>query len=163
MAKALRLDIRGDLLYRLTASPSFLLPWNNRDLTALTERPMRRAVSRVVNSSSSRKRMAARIPGFNWPIAANKIRTPSRCKYLASGPGLGSGISKADAVPSSLPESSMDTSRITRPLRSNMRASLMAIRVSQVEKEDFPSNLCKWKALAKVCWTTSSASAWTRV
>jgi len=47
-------------------------------------------------------------------------------------------------VPWSPLESSAGTSCSARRLRSDIRASLMAIRVNQVEKEDFPSNFCKW-------------------
>jgi hypothetical protein len=40
-------------------------------------------------------------------------------------------------------DSSIGTSDEVRLLRSHMGASLTATRVSQVEKEEFPSNCCK--------------------
>src|SRR5947207_10790576 len=82
---------------------------------------MRRAVSWVVNSRSSRNSRALRIPDLNCVIAAAKICAPSRCKYLASESGFVSGTSRPGAVPSLL-ESSMCTSRSARPLRSNIRS-----------------------------------------
>jgi len=108
--------------------------------------------------------MAVRVPGVNLFIAADRIRLRSSCRKALSGPARESGISSACGVSSFPLESSIDTSRGPRPLRRNMRASLMAIRVNQVEKQDFPSNLCKWtKAFWKLCCAMSSASSSIRV
>jgi hypothetical protein len=104
------------------------------------------------NSPSSRSSIAFRIFGVNLFMAADRIRFCSLFKKTPSGLGRESCISGPRVVSSFPPKSSIDTSRRPWLLRRNISASLMAIRVNQVEKEDFPSNLCKWtKAFWKLC------------
>ena len=96
------------------------------------------------NSPSSRSSIAFRIFGVNLFMAADRIRFCSLFKKTPSGLGRESCISGPRVVFSFPPKSSIDTSRRPRLRRRNISASLMTIRVNQVEKEDFPSNLCKW-------------------
>ena len=122
------------------------------------------AVSSVDNSVSSCNSIAFRSAGLNLSIAANKIRARSRCAQLTYGSGRESGIPKlAEPVPASIECSSIDTCRRARVLRRNMSASLIAIRVNHVEKEDFPSNANGSKPFESLIWAASSASCSTRV
>jgi hypothetical protein len=95
----------------------------------------------VDSSPISRSWIAVRIPGFNSFIAADRIPFRSRCKQLSSGLGHESGKSSGSAGSSVIV--SIGTSSEARFLRSHIRASFIAIRVSQVEKEEFPSNCRK--------------------
>src|SRR5260370_4602897 len=56
----------------LSAMPSSFLAWNTRPLMAATESPIRRAVSWVDKSPSSRNSTALRIPGLRCLIAADR-------------------------------------------------------------------------------------------
>src|SRR5260370_19273969 len=108
--------------------------------------------------------MAFRGLGLSSFTAAKRIRSVSPCGQLSSGFGPESGKSTASAAPSSVVDSAIGTSRDPRFLRSNIRASLMAIRVNQVENKESPSNFFKlMNAFWKLCCTTSSASSRLRV
>jgi hypothetical protein len=72
----------------------------------------------------------------NFFIAADRIRLRSFCKNALSGPMRESGISSPSGVSSFPVRSLIDTSCSARPLRSNLRASLMAILL-----EPFPIRL----------------------
>ena len=95
---------------------------------------------------------ALRIPGLNSRIAVDKICVLSLCKKLASGSRFTSASSRAAVASSSPLESPISTSRSPRRDRNNISAWLMAIRVNQVDIDDFPSNFRKWtNAFWKVC------------
>jgi hypothetical protein len=76
-------------------------------------------------------------------MAADTIRFRSNCKQVSSGFGAGSGGSSVSTVSFSTFGFSSDTSAERRFLRNHMRASFIAMRVSQVEKEEFLSNCLK--------------------
>src|SRR5260370_26092138 len=117
---------------------NFLRPWYTRPFTASTESPKTRATSFVDNSPRSRSSIAARIPGVSLSLAADRIRLRSPSKKRHSGPAHESGLSSPSEGSSLPPKSSIDTSRLPRPRRSNTRASLIAIRVNHVEQQHSP-------------------------
>ncbi len=94
-------------------------------------------------------------------IALRTSPARSFSTYCFSGSGAESVISQS-ASPSLL--FCAETSRELRLFRRIIRAELMPMRVSQVEKVDLPSKLWRWRnALKKASWTASSASSWLRV
>ena len=105
--------------------------------------PKIRAVSRIVRSSSCR-RSAFRSPGVNRFIADHKIRDFSSSANVSSGLAPASGISRKEAVSDSDLMLSRATSLSARFFRAHISASLIAIRVSQVEKGARPWKLCRW-------------------
>src|SRR5260370_11790787 len=68
----------------LSALPSSFLAWNTRALTAATESPIRRHVSWVDKSPSSRHSTALRIPGLRCLIAPDTIPASSFPNFVTS-------------------------------------------------------------------------------
>jgi len=149
---------------RLSVLRNSRRPRDTRAFTAVTDSPIMWALSLRECSSRSQIWIAVRTPGVSRLMAKKRNRSVSLCAHLRSGLALGSGIWRVASAASLLAVDTSTHTALARRLLKHMMASLIAIRVNQVENDDRSSNLCRWpNAFWKLCWTTSSASSRLRV
>src|SRR5271170_985293 len=122
------------------------------------DRPVTIATSYTDISSSPRISVTLRRVGGKLWIACRTLDCLSERIRCSSGSSDGSAISKS-LLRSESPWSSSEASRCHRLFLRIIRAELIAIRVTQVEKDDLPSNpfICT-KAFIQQSWSTSSVS-----
>src|SRR3984893_210044 len=129
----------GSLYSRSKCCRKQRLAWNVRALTADTVRPSRRAVSALVSPCNSRRRITIRKLLRRCEIARITVTRSSFSARACSGVGPLSAESGTEVA--SVPSLFSCNRVFARLWRSSIKASLIAMRVTHVEKVESSRNL----------------------